>query len=178
MKMINHIFKFCILHCSNPFQKKSMLSFQKIVCQARRILIITPFDYTPVFDQTLINAMMKLFPDHICTFLSTHELDMASVDTRYKWMVIENEYLSLWRFSRSSIKEQLAQTHIDLLIDLDPEFNLISAYLFRTLKTGLRISFEKEGSEHLSNFQFNTSGNTPYTDHVKKVISVLKTFLK
>ena len=178
MKITNQILKFCILNCSNPFQKKNSLSFQKIISQARRILIITPFGNTPVFDKTLINAIIKLFPDQICTFLSTHELDMSSIDTTYKWMVVDPGNLSLWRFARSPIKEQLGQTRIDLLIDLDPQFNLISAYLCKTLVTNLRVSLEKEGSEQLSNFQFNTSAHTPYNDQIKTVISVLKTFLK
>ena len=177
MKITHEIQKFYLLYCSNPFHKKSSLSFQKNISQARRILIITPFGNTQKFDQTLINPIIKLFPDRICTFLSIHELDIESIDTAYKWMIIDRENHSLLRFSRSAIYEQLNQSRTDLLIDLDPEFNMISAYLCKKLKTNLRISLEKEGSERLSNFQFNISRNTPYQDQVNHVISVLKTFL-
>jgi len=165
---------------ANP--DKGPVAFSQHLGKAKKVLLLCP-------NADLLSNHSK----HICDFINLFPkrgliLLLPGVESydpeNYRLQLLINHPIlfselprqNLWTIIRSSKVKELSQRQFDLLIDLDPEFSLLNAYLCRALRIPLRIGYSKPYSKAFYNFEFEGKENTPYTKKLESLITFLKPF--
>ena len=162
----------------HPFFRNKPIDFRTFLKRATRVLISCPAEEEMDSGGAMIGKYTKLFPRKDVRFLCPDVNNSGSKMSHLK-TVMRNSIalpdipkMSLWSFRRSKSLEQLHEQRFDVLIDLDPDFNLLNVYLCRFIRPSVRVGFSKPFGHRYYNIQYNGS-DTSYAVNLEGLFNFL-----
>ena len=146
--------------CIHPFLKGNAVEFKETLRDAKHLLLIWPHGENLKSNRSRIEAFTTLFPKATCTVIQYNEKNR-----------------NLWRILRSEHIKKYCENHFDVILDLDPHFNPLSAYLCRVLYPSIRIGLTKPFSHWSFNFQYDGRINSTYSHRLDGLFHSIKTLL-
>ena len=167
----------------HPFSKDKPIDFKTSLKEASQILIAC--SPGPQMDEynVIIDEFIQLFPDKNVTLLLLHSKTKSTENSgRQKLLgnvihVTDIQKMRLWHFRRSQSLKQLKGKRFEVLIDLDPEFNLLNIYLCRVVQPTIRIAFTKPYSDRFYNVQYNGKPDTPFDKNIEGLLNFLRSLI-
>ena len=84
---------------------------------------------------------------------------------------------NLFHLMQSNNLSQLNNQKFDILIDLDPNINLLNLLLCRQLNPAVRISFDKSESKHFYNIRYTYNSKKSYSENRSGLYRFLKSMI-
>ena len=147
----------------HPFFQNKPIDFRTFLRSATRVLISCPAGGEMGSCGGVVGKYTTLFPRKDVRFLCPDVNHPSSKKSDRNTGIMNSVSLpdihkmSLWNFRRSKSLEQLHEQRFDVLIDLDPDFNLLNVYLCRFIQPPVRVGFSKPFGHHYYNIQYNGS---------------------
>ncbi len=159
----------------SPFSKDTPVDYKQTLKKARSILIGAAPGQGSSFNGLFCEEIAKIFPDKAIYMLYTEipgtELSALPGHIALSFPVANP---NLFQIVKSPVIKKLHAKRIDVFIDLDPEFNLLHAYICKKLNPSLRVSFKKKYSNIYSNLQFTLTSKQDLTGASARLIQFLK----
>ena len=167
----------------NPHFKNETVDFKARFKDAKRLLISYPPGLEFNECRPMLDVFTELFPRQNLTILHFDEKKYSPQKTHihrqlYPYLTLPDiPRHSLRSFAKSKSLKTLRQITFDVLFDLDPNFNLLNAYLCRTLKPPLRMGFKKSCSSRYYNIEYNVETNTSYSSKLQGLINMVQSMI-
>ena len=164
----------------HPISRNRPINFNTHLKKATRILIACPSSEKVTSHSKTISDFTHLFPRENLVVLFP-DLESYSPEKHTIQLLIDHPLTfpnlkkqNLYHLLRAQSLKQLAEQPFDVLLDLDPDFSLLNAYLCRLLRPPLRISLSKPYSNAFYNLQYNGKANAPYAKRLERLLQFLK----
>ena len=163
-----------------PALRNHSVSFRTELRKAKRVLVCCPQDENLFSKRSPIAELVRLFPRDELVLLGP---DLPADRSRNPaGSIIDHPPMAFpdlpnhrfWAMRRSRSLASFSNNSFDLLIDLDPEPNLLHFYLCRVLKSSIRIGFEKPYGSVFYNVQYNTRSSTTRETLLKNLVRFLQ----
>jgi hypothetical protein len=183
MGFISNLEQLLIRLFIRPFSNNDTVDFKETLRNAKHVLIVWPCGEELRSNQVVIESFSRLFPHASCITVhrdcGTNNRTTEDVGKFIKPSMISfaNKNVHLWSIIRSEHFKELRERHFDVLIDVDPVFNLLSAYLCRVLNPRIRIGFSKPYSLKFYNLLYNGMLSSEYSKRLHGLHRFIKSFL-
>jgi hypothetical protein len=166
----------CLIH---PFVESKPVEYKSGLKKAQRILISCPAGEKGDLYGKSIEDFVALFKGKkVSVILPNRKVGMISAEKGPLDRSPGAIKFRLFRILKSRFILGLQTKKPDVLIDLDPNFNLLNIYLCRFLQTSLRIAFRKPQSHPFYNLQFDSDSDLSYPERREKLYQFLQLLLK
>jgi len=162
----------------HPFFQNKPIDFRTFLKSATRVLISCPAGEEMDSGGAMFGEYTKLFPRKDVRFLCPDVNHSSSKKSDLNTWIMNSVALpdipkmSLWSFRRSKSLAQFHEQRFDVLIDLDPDFNLLNVYLCRFIQPPVRVGFSKPFGHRYYNIQYNGS-DTSYAANLEGLFNFL-----
>jgi hypothetical protein len=167
----------------NPHFEDETIDFKSRFKKAKRILISYPPGREFEDCRPMLDVFTKLFPKQNLTILhfdvKKYNPQRAHIHRQlYPYLTLPDiPRQSLMSFAKSKSLKTLRQLTFDILFDLDPNFNLLNAYLCRMLKPPIRVGFKKACSSSYYNIEYNVETDSSYSSKLQGLINMLQSMI-
>ena len=177
MTMLENIVMVIIRFFVHPFPDNKPVDFKTYIRSVKHILIICPYGEKEKSFGVSIDQFVNLFPNtkHTIIYPEKFYSDTIKNINVATSSPVHTKY-SPWKLFNSAIKS-LTLADIDLLLDLDPHFSLLSIYLCRLIQPEVRICLSKKESQHFYNLQFKGKGYSPYPEKRFNLFQLLRSWV-
>jgi len=169
-------------HILNPLLGMYPIDFKTHLRESTRILICSPSLEIVKYQNISLSEFGNIFPRKGLTVFYPDSDGLINNDRKLEEVLdqqipIRNKsILNFWNTLRSPTLKELKILKIDILLDLDPEFNLLNIYLSQILHPPLRISFVKNKSNFFYNLQYKGKPDASYAESIQGLLEFLKSF--
>jgi hypothetical protein len=163
-----------------PSRRNDSISFRTEIRKAKRVLVCCPKDENLLSKRSPIADLVRLFPrDDVVLLGPEFPVDRSRNATGG---IIDHPPVAFpdlgkpnyWTMRRSQSLSAFSKNSFDLLIDLDPDPNLLHFYLCRIINSSIRIGLEKPYGNVFYNFQYNTRSSSSRETLLKNLIRFLQ----
>jgi len=158
-----------LLRCFiNPFSNNEPIEFRSHLQSAKHILILCPESYETSAHMASLKKITALFPKETVQLVipgqAKYNPDLHKVQKDINRPVIfpDASKNSLWKIFRSQALNNLKHQPPDVLIDIDPESNLLNLYLCKLFASTVRIGFSKPYSHSFYNIEYSQRTELSY----------------
>jgi len=156
----------------NPQRKRKAVNFKDSLSKAVSILIIPWADLAGENKKSLKEQFSSLFPKkRIEIFTPDNDLIIPGEEGTYHYTS------NIKNILQSQSIKNLTVSKFDVLIDLDPLFNLPAIYLTRRLNPDVCICFDKPFTKPFYNLNFNGVEGSSHEDKIKELCKFLNGFM-
>ncbi|MFN0159575.1 MAG: glycosyltransferase family 9 protein [Bacteroidota bacterium] len=135
--------------------RDAVISFNNAVNSARRALLIMPLkrrEFLPTV--MVIDFLKKRFPEENITVISDdHGREVVRMLIRSHFIHLMEEEITPFFLPSPGLVRRIQEREYDLVIDLNLDFVLPSAYICKESNAPVRIGFSRDMAESFYNFQ-------------------------
>lgn len=166
-----------------PMAGDAPVNFKAGLKKARRVLISCPPGEEIFSNSKVVTDLTSLFPkEGLVVIQPGHE---AYSLENYGIQCLLNHPVAFvgvpkqsdWRLFRSRTLRRLSEHRFDVLVDLDPDFSLLNAFLCRLLHPPIRMSFSKNFSRRFYNLEYTGKPGAPYTERLDGFFRFLRSLV-
>jgi ADP-heptose:LPS heptosyltransferase len=131
-----------------------IIDFHQSFLSARKFLICLPSEPNELQHAgSFLSLLKEKFSDREITLITTNIGKSLFGNEPYKFITISTEQIGFFFLPKKDFIQKIKNLDIDVAIDLNEQFNLLSACICRESKATLRVSFFKDRCEQFFNFQ-------------------------
>jgi hypothetical protein len=178
MSLRNSIEEKIVRFAVNPLFKAKPLDFKKTLKNASRILILLPSSAAHRMVPKAFKQIEIVFQDKRLTFVHSGQPSQAEKQNlKHPVIYLHLKRQSVWQLRKSRVLSDVVREHFDILLDLDPEFNLTGIFLAKRRPFSLCIGLSKPCIDRYYNVQYNGSLDAAYDEKWSGLFRFLKSFM-
>jgi hypothetical protein len=177
MNLKNSIEERMVRYFVNPLIKLKPVDFKKTLKKASRILIILPSSTGyHVYPKTIKQVETVFQGSHLTLIHSGQPLHSEKQNLSHPVIYLHVKKQSLWQLKNSPVLSAVSREQFDVLLDMDPEFNLAGIYLAKRRPFLLCIGLSKPLVGRYYNLLYNGSPEATYEEKLSGLFRFLKSF--
>jgi hypothetical protein len=178
MSLKNSIEEKIVRFLVNPFFKPTPLDFKKTLKNASRILILLPTsEANRIYPKTVKQIETVFQGRHLTLVHSCHPPQMEKQNLNHPVIYLHLKRQSVWQLKKSRVLSDVVREQFDVLLDLDPEFNLTGIFLAKRRPFSVCIGLSKSYISRYYNIQYNGSLDAAYDEKLSGLFRFLKSFM-
>ncbi|MBE0557833.1 MAG: hypothetical protein IH628_11430 [Proteobacteria bacterium] len=158
--------------------KDALLEFTDAVRRAKRALVVlprTPKD--PASLQWVIRYLVDRFARGSLIIVARQEFSSwLAADKRYEILVYGDADVGPWFTPDVGLLRKLKKSTFDIAIDLNPEFDLFSAFVCRASLAPVRVGFVKDNADVFYNFQIQVGKGAGIAGAYRSLLRCMEMF--
>ncbi len=157
----------------HPLIKDETVNFKAHLKDAKQVLLLGFSGKTFKAHRSIIKAFTLLFPKASRTILISDDDERSTKGKKVKKeqnvsiVTMELKRPHLWYLMRSELLKKMRDESYDVLLDLNPNFSSLGAYLCRTLHPPVRIGFMKPTGHRFYNVEYNGDPGGSFPDRLE-----------
>jgi len=158
--------------------KDTVLEFTDAVRRSKRALVVLPgAAKDPSSLQWVIRYLVDRFADGSLVIVVRQELSswLAS-DKRYEVLPYGDADVGQWFTPGSGLLRRVKKSTFDIALDLNPEFDLFSAFVCRASLAPVRIGFAKENADLFYNMQIQVGTGSGIAGAYRSLLRCMEMF--
>jgi hypothetical protein len=161
-----------------PFGRTVPLEFKKALKKSARLLVVLPASSALQIAPKTMRQMESVFPSSRFTFIHPGSpAGSGEKDYGRPILYLHLKKNTVGQLRKSHVMSGLNLQSFDTLLDLDPEFSLVGAYLARKVGFPLCIGFTKPFSSRYYNLLFTGRSESSIDDRVSELFRFIKSFV-
>jgi hypothetical protein len=178
MSLRNSIEEKIVRFTVNPLLKAKPIDFKKTLKNASRILILLPSSADHRMAPKTVKQIESLFQGCHLTFVhSGQPFQAEKQNLNHPVIYLHLKRQSVWQLRKSHVLSDVGREQFDLMLDLDPEFNLTGIFLAKRRPFPLSIGLSKPFIGRYYNVQYNGSLSAAYDEKWSGLFRFLKSFM-
>ncbi|MFO7891156.1 MAG: hypothetical protein R6V04_12570 [bacterium] len=176
--MLDYLTIFFIRFFVNPLGQKRYTEYRNFFNDSKNIIISCPAEEKDKNFGISIKKFSDLFQKKSVTVLYPEKnIKGCKMETDTVNGLPKKIKYNLLHLINSDHLNKIYNQKFDVLIDLDPNVNVLNILLCRKLNPALRISFDKAGSNHFYNIRYNLNPQKPYSENRSNLYHFLKSMI-
>lgn len=159
-------------------EKDTQQVMTNFIERSRRALIILPTEYDDAFTAgTTFKALKEKF-DHLQITILTEGIRATPLNEFQKSKIIRmrSSHINKLFLPRQNFLRTILENKYDIVIDLNLDFVLYTAYISKASGANIRIGFAHKYTDYFYNIQFNVDRNRPAQEIYNQLVQYLKKF--
>jgi hypothetical protein len=155
-----------------------MMNFTDALTRARRALVIIPESYTDNESiSTLLHYLQRRYTSEgVMVLIRDDQVSKIRIAPQLPTLTYSANDINTWFVPRRELIEKMKTSAFDVVLDLNVNLSLPSAFLCKASNAPLRVSFAKQEGDQFYNFQIQTKGATNKTNTYRSLLKCLDMF--
>lgn len=152
--------------------------FTDAVRRAKRALVILPGTAKdPASVQWVVRYLVDRFAAGSLIIVARQDLaSWLTPDTRYEILSYGRDDIGRWFTPGSGLLRKLKKSTFDVAVDLNPDFDLFSAFVCRASLAPLRVGFAKDNADVFYNFQIQVGKSSGIAGAYRSFLRCMEMF--
>lgn len=158
--------------------KDTLFEFTDAIRRARRVLVVLPRTAKdPASLQWMLRSLVDRFAQGSMTIVARQEFfSWLASDKRYEILAYENKDMGRWFTPGDELLRKLKKSTFDVAIDLNPDFDLFSAFVCRASLAPIRVGFVKDNADVFYNLQIQVGKGSGLAGAYRSFVRCMEMF--
>jgi len=135
--------------------------FSSLFKKSYSLLVIMPEEEIDFHFSVNVLEFLKNESKHVTVLTKDYRVSLINPKLRPNLIEYEIRDINKIKLPTKKLISKLSEKNFDVVIDLNRKENLFCSYAVSTIKSSLKIGFEKKGADKFYNFQISYNGVEP-----------------